>query len=57
MDREEIKADYTADSPQTIAKRRKAFVREWREKCEAIAASLEEAGDQLFTFTRLPVEQ
>jgi transposase-like protein len=58
---EEIKADYTdmiyADSLQTIAKRRKAFVRKWREKCEAVAASLEEAGDQLFTFTRLPVEQ
>jgi transposase-like protein len=58
---EEIKADYTdmlyADSPQTIEKRRKAFVRKWREKCEAVASSLEEAGDQLFTFARLPVEQ
>ena len=26
-------------------------------KCEAVAASLEEAGDLLFTFTRLPVAQ
>lgn len=29
----------------------------WFVKCEAVAASLEEAGDKLFTFTRLPVEQ
>ena len=28
-----------------------------RDKCEAVATSLEEAGDNLFTFTRLPVEQ
>jgi transposase-like protein len=58
---EEIAADYSdmiyADSPQAIEKRRKAFVRKWRDKCEAVATSLEEAGDQLFTFTRLPVEQ
>jgi putative transposase len=58
---EEIAADYSdmiyADSPQTIEKRRKAFVRKWRDKCEAVSRSLEEAGDKLFTFTRLPVEQ
>ena len=58
---EEIAADYSdmiyADSPQAIEKRRKAFVRKWRDKCEAVARSLEEAGDKLFTFTRLPVEQ
>ena len=58
---DEIAADYTdiiyADSPLAVAKRRKAFVRKWRDKCEAVATSLEEAGDQLFTFTRLPVEQ
>jgi putative transposase len=58
---EEIAADYSdmiyADSPQAIERRRKAFVRKWRDKCEAIARSLEEAGDQLFTFTRLPIEQ
>jgi putative transposase len=29
----------------------------WRDKCEVVATSLEEAGDQLFTFTGLPVEQ
>ena len=58
---EEIAADYAdmiyADSAQAVEKRRKAFVRKWRDKCEAVARSLEEAGDQLFTFTRLPVEQ
>ncbi len=58
---EEIAADYAdmiyADSPQAVEKRRQAFIRKWREKCEAVARSLEEAGDRLFTFTRLPVEQ
>jgi transposase-like protein len=58
---DETAADYTdmiySDDPQTVEKRRKAFIRKWREKCEAVAVSLEEAGDQLFTFTRLPVEQ
>lgn len=58
---EEIAADYTdmiyANNPQTVEKRRKAFIRKWRDKCEAVATSLEEAGDELFTFTRLPEEQ
>jgi hypothetical protein len=46
-----------AEAPLSVEKRRRAFVRKWRDKCEAVAVSLEEAGDQLFTFTRLPVEQ
>ena len=58
---EEIKADYAdmiyADNPLAAEKRRKAFIRKWRDKCEAVATSLVEAGDQLLTFTRLPVEQ
>jgi putative transposase len=58
---DEIAADYAdmiyADDPLAVEKRRKAFIRKWRDKCEAVATSLEEAGDQLFTFTRLPVEQ
>ena len=37
--------------------RRKAFIRKWRLKCRAVADSLEEAGDHLFTFTRLPPSQ
>jgi transposase-like protein len=30
------------------------FIRKWRRKCPAVAASLEEAGDKLFIFTRFP---
>ena len=37
--------------------RRRAFIRKWRLKCKAVADSLEEAGDRLFTFTRLPISQ
>ena len=58
---EEVAADYTdmiyAATAKDVEKRRKAFLRKWRDKCEAVATSLEEAGDQLFTFTRLPVAQ
>ena len=34
--------------------RRKSFIRKWRLKCRAVADSLQEAGERLFTFTRLP---
>jgi len=55
---EEVSANYTdmiyADTPAQIEERRRAFLRKWRLKCKAVADSLEEAGDQLFTFTRLP---
>ena len=58
---EEITADYNdmiyADTPEEIASRRKAFIRKWRLKHRAVADSLEEAGDRLFTFTRLPPSQ
>ena len=37
--------------------RRKAFLRKWRLKCRAVADSLVEAGDRLFTFTRLDPSQ
>src|SRR6201989_3408467 len=40
-----------------IETRRRAFIRKWRLKCKAVADSLEEAGDRLFTFTRLPDSQ
>jgi putative transposase len=57
----EITADYTdmiyAATPEEIAARRKAFIRKWRLKHSAVAHSLEEAGDRLFTFTRLPPSQ
>jgi putative transposase len=55
---EEISADYTdmiyAATAEDIAERRKAFLRKWRLRHRAVADSLEEAGDKLFAFTRLP---
>jgi putative transposase len=58
---EEITADYSdmiyAATPEEIAARRKAFIRKWRIKHRAVADSLEEAGDRLFAFTRLPPSQ
>jgi transposase-like protein len=38
-------------------RRRKAFIRKWRLKHRAVADSLEEARDRLFTFTCLPPSQ
>ena len=58
---EEITADYNdmiyAATREEIETRRKAFIRKWRLKHRAVADSLEEAGDRLFTFTRLPPSQ
>ena len=46
-----------AGTKQEIETKRKAFIGKWRLKCKAVADSLEEAGDKLFTFTRLPKSQ
>ena len=46
-----------AETKAEIETRRKAFLRKWRLKCKAVADSLEEAGDRLFTFTRLDPSQ
>jgi transposase-like protein len=58
---EEISADYTdmiyANTAKEIEARRRAFLRKWRLKCQAVADSLEEAGERLFTFTRLSESQ
>ena len=58
---DEISADYTdmiyAESAKEIEARRKAFLRKWRLKCQAVADSLDEAGEALFAFTRLPSSQ
>lgn len=58
---EEVTADYTdmiyAATTAQIENRRKAFLRKWRLKCRAVADSLDEAGEHLFTFTRLPPSQ
>ena len=40
-----------------VEKRRQAFLRKWRLKCSPVADSLTEAGDKLFTFTKLPPSQ
>ncbi len=58
---EEVTADYTdmvyAQSAKGAEQRRRAFLRKWRLKCPAVATSLEEAGDRLFAFLRLPPSQ
>jgi putative transposase len=58
---DELTADYHdmiyAESAPEIEARRKSFLRKWRLKCAAVATSLEEAGEKLFTFTRLPKSQ
>ncbi len=58
---EEVSADYNdmiyAASTAEVELRRRAFIRKWRLKCKAVADSLEEAGERLFTFTRLPLGQ
>jgi transposase-like protein len=58
---EEVSADYTdmiyAATSKEIEERRRVFLRKWRLKCRAVADSLEEAGDRLFTLTRLPPSQ
>ena len=46
-----------AASAAEVEHRRRAFIRKWRLKCKAVADSLEEAGDRLFSFTRLPSSQ
>ena len=58
---EEISADYNAmiyaATREEVERQRKAFVRKWRLKHRPVADSLQEAGDRLFTFTRLPLGQ
>jgi putative transposase len=58
---EELSNDYRdmiyADTAAEVETRRKAFLRKWRLKCRAVADSLEEAADRLFTFTRLDPSQ
>src|SRR3712207_2890913 len=58
---EEVSADYTdmiyAETPEEVEVRRRAFLRKRRLECRAVADSLEEAGDRLFSFTRLHPSQ
>jgi transposase-like protein len=58
---EEITADYNdmiyAATREEVETRRKTFIRKWRLKHRAVADSLQEAGERLFSFTRLPPSQ
>lgn len=47
---------YAADEEE-VDKERKAFVRKWKLRCSPVIASLEEAGDELFTFLKFPGSQ
>jgi putative transposase len=59
--REEVAEDYRrmiyAESAAAVQKARGGFVKKWRLRCPAVATSLEEAGDDLFTFLRFPSTQ
>ena len=54
--REELTEDYRrmiyAESAAAVQKARAGFTKTWRPRCPAVIASLEEAGDELFTFLR-----
>lgn len=59
--REELSEDYRrtvyAGDRAAVEKGRAAFVKKWRSRCPAVAASFEEAGDELFTFLDYPQQQ
>lgn len=58
---DEIKAEFNdmmhARTAAEVATRRKAFLAKWQLRCRPVAASLQEAGERLFTFLRYPPEQ
>jgi len=58
---DEIKADFNdmvhAKTAAEVVTRRKAFLVKWKLRCQPVAASLQEAGERLFTFLRYPPEQ
>ena len=59
--REELAEDYRrmiyADNHPAVEKARAGFVRKWKLRAQAVFASFEEAGDELFTFTTFPISQ
>lgn len=59
--REELTEDYRrmiyADSSAAVQKARGSFTKKWRMRCPAVVASLDEAGEELFTFVRFPIAQ
>ncbi len=59
--REEVAEDYRrmvyAATGDAVAKHRAAFRKKWRLRCAGVATSLDEAGDELFTFLAFPAAQ
>lgn len=56
--REELAEDYRrmvyAETREAVEHARAGFLRKWRLRCKAVMNSLEEAGDELFTFLQFP---
>jgi transposase-like protein len=59
--REELTEDYRrlvyAETVTAVEQARARFLKKWRLRCPAVVESLEEAGDELFTFLRFPASQ
>jgi len=59
--REELAEDYHpmihAEGREAVEQARRGFARKWKLRCQAVYQSFEEAGDQLFTFTGVPLSQ
>lgn len=59
--REELTEDYRrmiyGETGSAIEQARGRFTKKWRLRCPAVVESLEEAGDELFTFLRFPSSQ
>lgn len=59
--REELKEDFRrmvyAEDAAAISKARVAFTRKWKLRCPAVIVTLDEAGDELFTFSQFPKSQ
>ncbi len=59
--REELKEDFRrmiyGEDEAAVEKARTTFSRKWKLRCPPVIASFDEAGDELFTFTRFPKSQ
>jgi putative transposase len=59
--REELAEDYQrmvyADSREAVEQERARFLRKWRLRSKAVVSSLEEPGEELFTFLQFPQSQ
>ena len=59
--REELMEDYRrmiyGETVAAVEQARARFIKKWRLRCPAVVESLQEAGDELFTFLRFPSSQ